>query len=67
VDKLERIAGRVARAVGPEQSPEEILESASLVAELASEFEEMMRNREEPAAVSASSWRREKHRERTES
>jgi CheY-like chemotaxis protein len=39
VDRLERIAGRVAHAVGSEQSPEDILESASLVSELASEFE----------------------------
>jgi CheY-like chemotaxis protein len=39
VDKLERIAGRVAHAVGSEQSPDEIQESASLVAELAREFE----------------------------
>jgi CheY-like chemotaxis protein len=39
VSKLEQIAGRVARAVGSEQSPDEILESASLVAELAREFE----------------------------
>jgi CheY-like chemotaxis protein len=33
------MAGRVARAVGSEQSPEQILESASLVAELTREFE----------------------------
>jgi hypothetical protein len=39
VDKLEQIAGRVARIVGPEQSPEQILESASLLAELAREWE----------------------------
>ncbi len=43
VDRLERIAGRVAHAVGSEQSPEEILESASLVSELASEFEAQQR------------------------
>ncbi|HVX66624.1 MAG TPA: response regulator [Bryobacteraceae bacterium] len=39
VSRLEQIAGRVARAVGSEQNPDEILESASLVAELAREFE----------------------------
>jgi hypothetical protein len=39
VDRLEQIAGRVARVVGPDQSPEQILESASLLAELAREWE----------------------------
>ena len=39
MDRLEQIAGRVARIVGPEQSPEQILESASLLAELAREWE----------------------------
>jgi hypothetical protein len=40
VERLERIAGRVARAVSAsEQTPEEMLESASLFAELASELE----------------------------
>jgi CheY-like chemotaxis protein len=47
VDRLERIAGRVARAVGAEQTPEEILESASLLAELASEVEAFHRQSEE--------------------
>ncbi|MGE5644360.1 MAG: response regulator [Acidobacteriota bacterium] len=41
MDKLEQIAGRIARAVGPEQSPEEILESAGLVSQLASELESL--------------------------
>ena len=40
VEELERIAGRLARAVSAsEQTPEEMQESASLVAELASQFE----------------------------
>ena len=39
MDRLEQIAGRVARIVGPEHSPEQILESASLLAELAREWE----------------------------
>ncbi len=43
MEKLERIAGRLARAVGSGQNPEQILESASLVAELASEFEAIER------------------------
>ena len=49
MDRLERIAGRVARAVGAEQTPEEILESASLLAELASEVEALHRQSEESA------------------
>jgi hypothetical protein len=40
VEDLERIAGRLAHAVSAsEQTPEEMQESASLVAELATEFE----------------------------
>ncbi len=47
VEKLERIAGRLARAVSAaEQTPEEMLESASLVAELANEFEAVQQGRE---------------------
>lgn len=39
VERLERIAGRLAHAVSAaEQTPEEMLESASLVAELATEM-----------------------------
>jgi CheY-like chemotaxis protein len=53
VDRLERIAGRVARVVGAEQTPEEILESASLLAELASEVE--ARQSEESAEARESS------------
>jgi CheY-like chemotaxis protein len=49
VDRLERIAGRVARAVGAEQTPEEILESASLLTELASEVEAFQSQSEKPA------------------
>ncbi len=39
MSKLETIAGRLAHAVGCEQTPDEMLESASLVAELAHEVE----------------------------
>lgn len=43
MEKLERIAGRVARMIGSGHNPEQILESASLFAELASEFEAIER------------------------
>jgi hypothetical protein len=47
VEKLERIAGRLAHAVSAaEQTPEEMLESASLVAALATEFEAVQQGRE---------------------
>ncbi len=40
MEDLERIAGRLARAVSAaEQTPEDMLESASLVSELATELE----------------------------
>ncbi len=39
LEKLEEIASRVAHAVGSEESPDRIMESASLVTELAREFE----------------------------
>jgi CheY-like chemotaxis protein len=62
VEELERIASRVARAVGSEQNPEQILESASLVSELANEFEAVQRRAltlldapEPPSAFSADS------------
>ena len=56
VEELERIAGRLARAVSAsEQTPEEMQESASLVAELASQFEAIRKRAEttgeEPASA----------------
>ena len=46
MEKLERIAGRLAHAVSAaEQTPEEMLDSASLVAELATEFEAFQQGR----------------------
>ncbi|HEX8986263.1 MAG TPA: hypothetical protein VF767_12535 [Bryobacteraceae bacterium] len=50
MERLEQIAGRVARAVGSEQSPDQILESASLLAELAREVEAAQNESEEPRA-----------------
>ncbi len=63
METLERIAARVGRvACSPDNSPESLLESAGLVSELATEFEEFQRrlldNAEEapaPAAGSSSS------------
>ena len=50
MERLEQIAGRLARAVSAaEQTPEEMLESASLVAELATEFEAVQNRREAEA------------------
>ena len=55
VEELERIAGRLARAVSAsEQTPEEMQESASLVAELASQFE-AFRKRAEPKGEESAS------------
>jgi hypothetical protein len=54
LEKLERIAGRLAHAVSEsEQSPEEMLESASLIAELASEFEAFQKRTKEAEPVPA--------------
>jgi hypothetical protein len=53
VERLERIAGRLAHAVSaselsPEQTPEELLESASLIAELANEVDALRELESEP-------------------
>ncbi len=52
MERLERIAGRLARAVSAaEQTPEEMMESASLVAELTSELERQGAEPDEPVPV----------------
>jgi hypothetical protein len=50
VEELERIAGRLAHAVSAGQTPEEMLESACLVAELATEFD-AVQNRKQAAGL----------------
>jgi len=50
VDRLEQIAGRLARVVGSDQSPDQILESASLLTELAREVEAGQIESAEPSA-----------------
>ena len=50
MDRLEQIAGRLARVVGSDQSPDQILESASLLAELAREVEAAQIESAEPSA-----------------
>ena len=56
METLERIAARVGRvACSPDNSPEALLESAGLVSELATEFEEFQRRAAEPVGADAAS------------